>query len=114
MLRTDHHYQIAVIDRVVQPGHTAEAFTWLSTLYGAGSALGAAFAGQLISAGNTRAAIILGCGATVVAWLLSVTRASSLQSHPSEQHPDAISRTDDMSPTREAALPQDDDIRAPR
>lgn len=107
-------YQIAVIDHVVQPGHTAEAFTWLSTLYGAGSALGAAFAGQLISASNTRAAIILGCGATVVAWLLSVTRASSLHSRPSEQHPDAIIRTDDMSSTTAAALPQDDDTRAPR
>jgi MFS family permease len=71
--------QIAVIDHVSETGHTAEAFTWLGTLYGAGSALGAALAGQLIAITNTRTAIGLACVATLAAWLLTAARANTPQ-----------------------------------
>lgn len=37
--------QTAAIDEVAAEAHRAEAYTWLGTVYGAGSALGAAPAG---------------------------------------------------------------------
>jgi MFS family permease len=70
--------QIAVIDEVAPPGRTAEAFTWLGTLYGAGSAAGAALAGQLVAAADPRAAIAGACAATAAAWLVAAVRASTL------------------------------------
>lgn len=106
--------QIAVIDHVAQPGHTAEAFTWLGTLYGAGSAIGAALAGQLIAAASIRAAIALGCAATITAWLLTAARASSLQSRPQADDLDAVVRPDDMSSTHQPALAHNDDTHASR
>jgi MFS family permease len=71
--------QIAVIDHVSEPENIAEAFTWLGALYGAGSALGAGLAGQLIAMTNTRAAIGVACFATLAAGLLTVARANTLQ-----------------------------------
>jgi predicted MFS family arabinose efflux permease len=74
--------QIAVIDDVAPAGRTAEAFTWLSTLYGAGSAAGAALGGQLIAAADPRAAIAAACAATAAAWLVATTRAGTLSARP--------------------------------
>lgn len=71
--------QIAVIDEVAAPEHKAEAFTWLGTLYGTGLALGAAVSGQLIAATGARAALATGCAATLLAWLLTASRAATLQ-----------------------------------
>jgi MFS family permease len=75
--------QMAVIDEVAQPAHKAEAFTWLGTLYGTGLAIGAALSGQLIVAIGTRVALAAACGATLLTWLLTTTRAATLQ--PSRQ-----------------------------
>jgi MFS family permease len=71
--------QMAVIDEVTQPGHEAEAFTWLGTLYGAGLALGAAVSGQLIASIGPRAALTAACAATLLAWLLTSARAATLR-----------------------------------
>jgi hypothetical protein len=59
--------QIAAIDDLAPAGHRAEAFTWLGTAYAAGSAAGAALAGQL----PLRAAFAVACGITAAAWLIS-------------------------------------------
>jgi MFS family permease len=70
--------QMAVIDEVADPLHKAEVFTWLGTLYGAGLALGAALAGQLITAVGTRPALALACASTALAWLVTTVRAKTL------------------------------------
>lgn len=59
--------QVAVIDEVTPAEHRAEAFTWLGAIYGGGLALGAAVAGQLVSASGVRAALALGVGTTALA-----------------------------------------------
>lgn len=85
--------QIAIIDHVAPTGHTAEAFTWLTTLYGAGSALGAALAGQLIAHSGIRAAIILACATTFTAWVLAMARRAKLEPTPlrsQDQHDCAL------------------------
>ena len=74
--------QIGSIDQLAPRGHTAEAFTWLTTLYGAGSALGAALAGQLIAHSSIRAAIILACATAFTAWLVTIARRASLKPTP--------------------------------
>jgi predicted MFS family arabinose efflux permease len=71
--------QVAVVGDLVDPAHRAEAFTWLSTAYGAGLAAGAAIAGQLIQANAIRAAFAVACGAALVASLVAAPRASGLQ-----------------------------------
>ena len=71
--------QLAVIDEVAAPEHKAEAFTWLGTLYGAGLALGAAVSGQLIASVGTRAALATACGATLLAFVLTTARATTLR-----------------------------------
>lgn len=63
--------QTAAIDDVAAEAHRAEAFTWVGTLYGAGSALGAALAGQLIVASGQQAALAAAAGATALAWVIS-------------------------------------------
>jgi MFS family permease len=70
--------QVAAVDEVSPEAHRAEAFTWVGTVYGVGSALGAALAGQLIVQSGDRAALIAAAGATAAAWLL----ATRLQSRP--------------------------------
>lgn len=72
--------QIAVIDEVADPANKGEAFSWLGTLYGAGSAAGAALAGQLIAVADTRAALAAACAATAAAWIFVLFRASTLRS----------------------------------
>jgi MFS family permease len=72
--------QIAVIDEVAAPEHKAQAFTWLGTLYGVGLALGAALAGQLVAASDTRAAFATAGGATLAAWVIATVRAGALRS----------------------------------
>lgn len=64
--------QTAAIDEVAPEDHRAEAFTWLGTLYSAGSAAGAALAGQLIAGPGDRAALIAAAAATAVAWPLAL------------------------------------------
>jgi MFS family permease len=68
--------QLAVIDEVAPPEHKAEAFTWLSTLYGTGLAVGAVLSGQLIATIGIRAALGAACGATLLAWLITTTRGT--------------------------------------
>ncbi len=70
--------QIAVVDDVAEPEHTAEAFTWLGTMYGTGLAVGAALSGQLITAVGIRLALAAACGATLLAWLVATIRAKTL------------------------------------
>ena len=71
--------QMAVIDEVAESGHRNEAFSWLSTFYGAGSAAGAAIAGQVIVATGTRAALLAALVATSSAWLLTTLRSRTLR-----------------------------------
>jgi MFS family permease len=70
--------QIAVVDDVAEPEHTAEAFTWLGTMYGTGLAVGAALSGQLITAVGIRLALAVACGATLLAWVVATLRAKTL------------------------------------
>lgn len=74
--------QFAAVDELSPTGHKAEAFTWLSTLYGAGLGLGAALAGQLIVNLNTRAALAAASLATLFAYVLTMARRRSLMSTP--------------------------------
>ncbi|MEA2132551.1 MAG: hypothetical protein QOC68_460 [Solirubrobacteraceae bacterium] len=74
--------QIALIDDVAPPGRTAEAFTWLGTLYGVGSAAGAALGGQLVAAADPHAAIAAACAATAGAWLVATVRGATLATAP--------------------------------
>jgi MFS family permease len=69
---------LAIVEEVVSAGHRAEAFTWVGSFYGAGLALGAAIAGQIISGQGIRTALALAAGATLVAWLIASARASTL------------------------------------
>jgi len=67
--------QVSVIDDIVAPEHRGEAFSWLDTVYGAGLALGAAVAGQLVSASGVRTALGLGIAATAAAPLVTLVSA---------------------------------------
>jgi MFS family permease len=57
----------------------AEAFSWLGTLYGAGSAAGAALGGQLVDATGPRAAIVGGSVAMAAAAAFALLRSASLR-----------------------------------
>lgn len=70
--------QIAAIDHVAPEGRKGEAFSWIGTLYGAGSALGAAVAGQLLAHGSPRSVFAAACAAGVLAWLVAAARARTL------------------------------------
>ena len=74
--------QIAPIDDVAPAGRTAEAFTWLGTLYGAGSAAGAALAGQLVTAADPHAAMAAACAAAAAAWVVATVRGGTLAAPP--------------------------------
>ncbi len=74
--------QLSVIDEVAQPEQKGEAFSWLGTLYGAGSAIGAALAGQIITATSIRVALAAACAASILAWLATSLRASTLNPAP--------------------------------
>ena len=65
------------IDRFA-PSSRAEAFAWLVTLYGSGSALGAVVAGQLVESEGARAAIFGGCVAMLIATAFTTARARTL------------------------------------
>jgi MFS family permease len=77
--------QLAVIDEVVHPAHKAESFTWLSTLYGAGLALGAVIAGQLITTAGVRLALATATASTLVAWLLSLAFRDTMRNPAPDQ-----------------------------
>jgi predicted MFS family arabinose efflux permease len=66
--------QVAVVDDVVDSAHRAEAFTWLSTAYGAGLAAGAAIAGQLVQADVIRACFGLACASVLAASVFTTAR----------------------------------------
>jgi predicted MFS family arabinose efflux permease len=74
--------QFAVVDEVAVPDRKAEAFTWLSTVYGTGLAAGAALCGQLIEGSGIRAALIAACLATFAAALVATARAATLRDSP--------------------------------
>jgi len=69
---------IAVIDDVSPPEHRAETFTWVGSVNGAGLALGAIVAGQLITSASMRAALAAACGATLLAYAIAAARAATL------------------------------------
>jgi predicted MFS family arabinose efflux permease len=71
-----------VLDEIAPRERPAEAFAWLAIVYGAGSAAGAALAGQLIEASGPRAAIVAACAATALAWALATARAATLSAQP--------------------------------
>jgi MFS family permease len=69
---------LAVIDDVSEPEHRTETFTWMGSLNGAGLAVGAVIAGQLLSASTTHAAIAASCAATLLTFVIATTRAPTL------------------------------------
>jgi MFS family permease len=74
--------QIGVLDEVAPRERPAEAFAWLAIVYGAGSAAGAALAGQLVEASGVRAAVAAACAATALAWILATARGKTLSARP--------------------------------
>lgn len=70
--------QIAVVDRVAPEGRRGEAFSWIGTLYGVGSAAGAVLGGQLLAHGSPRAALLVAPAAAALAWVISAARAQTL------------------------------------
>lgn len=70
--------QVAAVDEVAAQAHRAEAYTWLSTIYGTGAAVGAAAAGQLIASGGDQVAFIAACAATVTAAVLAALKRRAL------------------------------------
>jgi MFS family permease len=69
---------LAVIDEVSAPEHRTETFTWMGSLNGAGLALGAIVAGQLVAATNTHVAIAASCVATLMTFVIATARAPTL------------------------------------
>jgi predicted MFS family arabinose efflux permease len=69
--------QLAAVDEVADPARRAEAFTWFSTAYGAGLAVGAALCGQLLAASGIRAALVTACGAALVAAIVAAVQNPS-------------------------------------
>jgi predicted MFS family arabinose efflux permease len=69
--------QLAAVDEVADPDQRAEAFTWLSTAYAAGLALGAALCGQLLVASGIRAALVAACAAAMLAAIVASLRSAS-------------------------------------
>jgi predicted MFS family arabinose efflux permease len=61
------------------PASRAEAFSWLSTLYGCGSAAGAALAGQLVDTSGPRLAIAGGFGVMALATAVAFVRGGTLR-----------------------------------
>lgn len=71
--------QTASIEEVVAAGHRAEAYNWVGTVYGTGSSLGAVLAGQLVSAGGTRAAFGASALATALGALVLASARGALR-----------------------------------
>ena len=69
---------LAVIDEVSAPEHRTETFTWMGSLNGAGLALGAVIAGQLLTAANIHVAIAASCAATALTFVIASARAPTL------------------------------------
>lgn len=70
--------QVAAVDEVALAAHRAEAYTWLGTIYAAGASIGAAAAGQLITASGDRAAFISASAATAAAAVLAALKRGAL------------------------------------
>lgn len=69
---------LAVIDDVSEPQHRTETFTWMGSLNGAGLAVGAVVAGQLLTVSTTHAAIAGSCVATLLTFVIASARAPTL------------------------------------
>lgn len=69
---------LAVIDEVSAPEHRTETFTWMGSLNGAGLAVGAVVAGQLLAATSTHVAIAAACVAAFATFLIATARAPTL------------------------------------
>jgi len=69
---------LAVIDEVSAPEHRTETFTWMGSLNGAGLALGAVIAGQLLTAASIHVAIAASCAATALTFVIASARAPTL------------------------------------
>jgi MFS family permease len=65
--------QTAAVDELSPAARRGETYTWIGTLYGSGSALGAALAGQLIVHSGERAAFAAACAGAALAWVVSFT-----------------------------------------
>jgi MFS family permease len=70
--------QAAAVDEVAVPAHRAEAYTWLGTIYSVGLSIGAAAAGQLITASGEHAAFIAACSATAAAAAIAAIKRQVL------------------------------------
>lgn len=70
--------QVAAVDEVAVAAHRAEAYTWLGTIYAVGASIGAAAAGQLITARGEQAAFIAACAATAAAAVLAALKRQAL------------------------------------
>ena len=101
--------QVAAIDELVEDAHQSEAFTWVGTVYGTGTSIGAALAGQLIVAGGTRLAITAAAASIAAAGVLVLIRRGALTTRRELQAVDDVTdgsdtssgRPDRMSPAAE-------------
>lgn len=69
-----------LLDHVVAADRAVEAFTWLTTGQAAGTAVGAAAAGQLTRSSPTAALVLVACSASVVA-VVAAARRRTLDVH---------------------------------
>lgn len=67
-----------LVDRSAPPGTVTEAFTWVSSAFTAGSAVGSALAGSLVQHASPAAAFLLALSAVAAAMLLARVRRPSL------------------------------------
>jgi MFS family permease len=67
-----------LVDRSAPPGTVTEAFTWVTSAFTAGTAVGSALAGSLVQHASPGAAFLLGLGAVAAATLLARARRSTL------------------------------------
>ncbi len=67
-----------LIDRSAPPGTVTEAFTWVSSAFTAGSAVGSGLAGSLVQHAGTAAAFLLALGMVTAATVLARLRRPTL------------------------------------
>lgn len=80
-----------LLDELVPPGRTTEAFTWLTTSQAAGSALGAEAAGRLARAGAS-ASLALVAGLAGLAAVIAIVRRHTLTAGCDEPRPSLTRR----------------------
>jgi MFS family permease len=77
-----------LIDRSAPPGTVTEAFTWVSSAFTAGSAVGSALAGSLVQHASPTAAFLLALGMVAAAALLARLRRPTLAEAAAALHPE--------------------------